>query len=120
MRTKEEVVSTTGYVWARPKSDHMIKLELADVDGDVSKVMPFEYEVTTCSSHWSEQAVQIHEFPIEALVPEGIDLMRAAVTTMQEEIARIRKEADDKIDELQDRINKLALIEHQRKPDGVW
>lgn len=113
MKTVKTKVEGTGYIWAIPKSDYEIRNELADVDGDASKVVPFTYIIKSHDSDYRDGAVMVHEFDIVAQVPEGVDLIKAAVATMRDEIVKLQSETKKKVDELEKKIRDLALIEYQ-------
>ena len=115
MKTERTNVGGTCYIWAVPKSDYQLQQEVKD-EGDAVKVIPFKYVIRTSSTHWQTDAVLVHEFPVTGTVPEGVDLIKAAVQTMHDEIIRIRKEADKSIAELEERISKLALLEYTPEP----
>lgn len=111
MKTKKTNVEGTCYVWAVPKTDYQISQEIAEVGRE--NVIPFKYSITSSETNWREEAVLVHEFPVTGVVPEGVDLVKAAVETLREEIIRVQKEAEAKVAELQEKINNLALIEYK-------
>jgi len=112
MKTEKTNVEGMCYIWAYPKTDWEIKSELRGVDGDMSKIVPFKYSITSNDSNWRDDSVKVHEFPVTGVVPEGVDLVKAAVETLREEIARVQAETKKKVDELEEKIKNLALIEY--------
>ena len=116
MKTAKTNVEGTCYIWAYPKTDYEISTELDAVAGDMTKVIPFKYVITSNSANWRDDAVLVHEFPVTGMVPAGVDLVKAAVETLRTEIQRVQKEAADKVLELEEKIKNLALIEYQ--PEG--
>jgi len=115
MQTKRTKVEGTCYIWALPKSDWQIEQDIEE--HGVENVIPFRYVITANSAHYQTGAVKVHEFDVLGTVPEGVDLIKAAVKTMREEIAEIQKEAAKKVADLEEQIKHLALITYQ--PDVV-
>jgi len=113
MKTEKTTVSGKCYIWALPMTDYQVKLALEEVDGDMEKVTPFKYEITASCSNWHDGAVRVCEFDVVGTVPEGIDLVKQAVETLRDEIIKVRKDADDKIADLEEQIKNLALIEYK-------
>ena len=111
MKTAKTNVEGKCYIWAIPKTDWEIKQDLEKMER--SKVVPFRYIIKSSSSDYRDEAVMVHEFDVLGTVPEGVDLITAAVKTLREEIIRVRKEADDRIGELEVKIKNLALIEYR-------
>lgn len=117
MKTMREQVDGKCYVWAFPKTDWELQQEIDARDGNMAGIMPFKYEITTSSSNWRDDSVLVCDFAVSTWVPEGVDLVKAAISTLRDEISRVQEEADKKIAELQEKINNLALIEF--KPEGM-
>lgn len=115
MKTKRTTVEGVNYIWAYPKTNWEIEQDLQEVDGDMTKVVPFNYQITSNSANWRDDSVLVHEFPVVGNVPAGIDLVKAAVKTLQAEIAQVQAEAEAKVAELNEKIKNLALIEY--RPD---
>ena len=115
MKTKQTRVEGTAYIFAVPKTEYTLKRELDEVNGDASKVMPFEYEIRSFNSHFRDDAVLVHEFSIVGTVPEGIDLVVAAVETLRAEIVKVRTEADKRVAEIEKKIRNLALLTYQHE-----
>lgn len=105
MKTKLEKVTGKAQVWALPTMSY----EMAKYDN-----RPFHYIISTSKSYRTG-AVKVHEFDVETVVPEGIDLVMAAVKTLEDRIQEVRAEKEKEIEELLDEIKKLRLLEH--KPD---
>lgn len=115
MKTKRTKVEGTCYIWALPKTDWETQQEIDKVG--IENVVPFNYKITAHSTHYAIGAVKICEFDVIGTVPEGVDLIQAAVKTLREEIDEVQKEAKQKVDELNERIRKLAMITYQPEPD---
>jgi hypothetical protein len=117
MKTKSTIVEGTNYIWAFPKTDWEIGQELKDVDGDMTKIVPFKYQITASDCNWRDDSVLVHEFTTVGVVPAGIDLVKAAVKTLRAEIEQVQADAAKKVSELEEKIKTLALIEYQ--PDDA-
>ncbi len=113
MRTIETVVSSKAYIWAVPKPEYLLKKELKEAEGDATKIIPFEYEITSSETHWRDSAVRVHEFDVAGVVPSGIDLVMKAVETLRDKILKVQAVADKEIVKLEEQIKNLALIEYQ-------
>lgn len=105
MKTKLEKVTGKAQVWALPTMGYE-----KDLYGDRA----FHYEIRTDRSY-RKGAVMVSEFEVETIVPEGVDLVMAAVKTLEERIEEIRAEKQREIEELLDEIKKLRMLEY--KPD---
>lgn len=116
MRTTETIVRSKAHIWAIPKAEYKLKLELEEADGDISQITPFEFEITSSESNWRDAAVHIHEFDVAGIVPAGIDLVLKAVETLRGKIATVQAEAAKEVKKLEEQIKNLALIEY--KPVG--
>ncbi len=117
MKTEKTNVEGTCYIWALPKSDWEIEQDLKEAANDMTKVIPFKYRITASDINYTSGAVKVCDFPVTGQVPEGIDLVTAAVQTLREKIIEIRRERDKEIAEIEEQIKALALIEFL--PDGV-
>lgn len=113
MKTEKTKVEGTCYIWAMPKSDWQIQQDLKEVDNDMAKVMPFQYKITTGSTNYNDDAVLVGEFDVVGTVPEGVDLVKAAVETLRDKIAEAKKEYEKTVADLEEKIKNLALIEYQ-------
>jgi len=106
MKTTKTEVSQTLQIWAVPQSDWHREQYPDDP--------PFRYEVRT-DKPWGTGCVMVHEQDVTVVIPEGIDITRAAIKTLQEAINETMAEAQVKVDELTQQIDKLLMLEH--KPD---
>ena len=89
-------------IWAIPKTD-------APADEEA-----FHYQLFSQGySPWQDGAVKVHEEEITIVVPEGINLVEAAVKTLRAAQDRIRAESVEQIEQLESRIKELALITYQ-------
>ena len=59
----------------------------------------------------------LYERDVTIMVPEGIDLLRAAIDTLRKEKEEALKEYEDKVERIDIEIQKLALLEYQK--DGL-
>ncbi len=99
-----ELTPVTGKVaiWAIPKPD-------ASADEAA-----FRYELFSRGySPWQDGAVKVHEEEITVVVPEGINLVEAAVKTLRAAQEVIRADSAEQIEKLEARIKELALITYQ-------
>ena len=119
MKTTNEVVKSTAYIWAVPKSEWLLKKEVEENDGIIEGICPFRYEITDDNSDYRSSAVLVHEFDIAGVVPAGIDLVLKAVETLRGKIAEIQAEADKEVAELEKQIKNLALIEYKPQPEVI-
>lgn len=111
MKTKEETVTQTVYLWAVPHSQW--HREHFPDDG------PFNYVITDSDYHYTTGSVKLLEHEVTLNVPAGIDLLQKAVETLKEEQVRVKTEANQKCNELQEQINSLLLLSHNPEPDDT-
>jgi len=117
MKTRKTSVEGTAYIWAYPNTDWEIEQDLKEAGDNKLTVEPFKYQITSNASNWRDESVLVHEFPVVGNVPEGIDLVKAAVKTLRAEIEEVQAEAAKKVSALEEKIKNLALIEYQ--PDAT-
>ena len=101
--TEETPVSQILQVWALPHSKW--HRESFPEEG------PFHYQMRT-DEPYGNGNVLLCEEKLTITVPAGIDLGAKAVETLEEEVRRVRKEANDKCTTLQEQINSLRLLAH--------
>jgi hypothetical protein len=103
MKTERTQVTNNLQVWAIPRSAwHMEQYP---------KDLPFSYEILR-GSPYTNGSVLVHEEEITMLVPAGIDLVERAVLTLKDQMDLIQKDADERIQEIQEQINSMLLISH--------
>lgn len=102
--TKNQRISGPVNIWAIPKREW----ELAEEDDDG---FPFRYEIRT-NNPWVEGAVKIHETEITVELPGGLDLLSAALKTLRDTKQEILAEAERRCCEIDEKINKLTLLEY--------
>ena len=110
MKTVETKVTKVIKVWAIPHSAYWRENHPSSI--------PFDFEVRT-SKAWDDGAVLVHEEEITLTVPAGIDLLSATISTMEEAIRNIKKDAAEKVDGLQKQINDLLLLTYDVKKDAT-
>lgn len=70
IKTKQEVVTCEGSIWAIPKHNPPV--------GE----FPFQYELKDGVYHWSNSAILVAKVQLSAIIPEGIDLYHMAMETL--------------------------------------
>lgn len=111
MLTKREKVQGTAFIWALPTSDWERKMD--------PEIGVFKYDVSTQSHRYESGAVKVSEHPISLEVPAGINLLERAIATLNEEKQRVLGEAQKKATEIQEQINGLLMITHERPAKEV-
>jgi len=110
MKTERTEVTETLEVWAIPKSSWVM-------ENDPNQ-LPFRYEARIGKAY-QDGAVKLYEEKISLYVPEGIDLLEKAVETLQDEMKNVRKETKERLEDLQDQVNKLLLIEYKPEAEVI-
>lgn len=109
MKTEKTKVEGSMYVFATTKPDwELDNLEPGD--------LPFYYEIKSYD-YGDERSVRIHEQNVIVTIPSGIDVTLACIDNLKEQIEVVRKEAEEKVENLEKRIRALALIEYQPEED---
>lgn len=111
MLTKNESVVGEVQIWAVPRSKYYMEQHPSE--------SPFEYQLHT-RDPWTTGAVRVCAHEVTLQVPAGVNLLAAAVETLEAKI----KEAEatylrTKL-ELQEQINNLLMLSHspaQREDD---
>ena len=101
--TEKTPVTETIQLWAMPQSQWHRENYPED--------NPFRYEMRT-DEPYGEGNILLDEQELTLYVPAGIDLREKAVETLQAEVARIRREASEQCEKLQEQINSLRLLAH--------
>ena len=105
MKTKQETITATVYIYAKAKTKYQLKnLEPGE--------LPFQYEVKDYD-YGDEASVRIMEHEITIPIPGGIDVTQKCIENLREKISAVEKQARKDIEDLNDRISRLALIEYK-------
>jgi hypothetical protein len=64
-----------------------------------------------------ETQVRIMELPITYTIPADIDITLECVKNLREKIVAVRKEAENEVKDLEERIKQLSLIEYKGDAD---
>jgi hypothetical protein len=108
--TEQTTLTTNLQIWAIPHSQwHM---ENYPDDGY------FRFEVLT-SEPYGENNILCNEQEVTIELPEGIDLGTKAVETMQAEIGKLRRQAKEAIEVLQERINAMQQLTHMIEIEAI-
>lgn len=105
MKTKQENLRTTVYVYAQAKSKYQIEQMKP---GE----LPWEYRVKDFD-YGDESSVRIMEHEILIPIPADIDVTTKCIENLKEKINAVQKQAEEDIQDLNDRIRNLALIEYR-------
>lgn len=105
MKTLKTEVTGTIQIWAVPTHS----FEMSRYNNE-----PFHYVLTT-TKVYRTGSFKVCEFEVTGVVPEGINMIEAACSTIDDEIKDTRAEAWKKIEELEEEKTKLLMLEH--KPD---
>lgn len=101
MFTKSEAVTGTVYIWALPCTRY-------EMEEDPNR-FPFKYELHT-NTPWQAGAVRVSEHTVTLTTPAGINLLTAALETLEAK----KKEAFDyyarQVAELDKEIKQLMLL----------
>lgn len=109
MKTKQEAYRTTVYVYAQAKSKYQIdKLKPGE--------LPWEYRVKDFD-YGDESSVRIMEHEILVPIPADIDVTTKCIENLKEKIDAVKKQAEEDIADLNERIRNLALIEYRPEPE---
>jgi hypothetical protein len=109
MITKREKVKGKAFIWAIPTSDWE--------RNNNPEVGVFRYKVGTEQNVYCTGAVKVCEHEVELEVPAGVNLLERAIVTLNEEKTRVLGEAQKRAMEIQEEINKLLMIGHEKKPE---
>ena len=95
-------------VWATPMSAH----RAAKLHEEDPTALPFDFEVRV-GSPWRTGAVRLHTFlDMPWVLPDGLDLLTAAIRTLREEQKTTLEEADKKVAELEEQIKIMLRLTH--------
>lgn len=111
--TKPEHVLGTAYIWAVP----LHSWEITEEDRADGRL--FKYQLSTSPDLYIQGSVRVHEFPISAVVPAGLNLVEKAVETLESSIAKKREEFLKEEADLKDQIKKLLLLAAPTNEEGV-
>ena len=113
--TVEETLTQTLKIWAVPNKDYDPKEEDS---------RPFRYEVRKGGLYdydkpYQEGAVEVAETDVTVTVPGGVDLVWAAVQTLERARKEAREEWYKKDQEFLEAIDSLKMIEYQPEEEVV-
>ena len=106
--TVEQQVQGVVYIWAVPDWDY--------VDGERVYNGKWDYQLSTSSKIYTTGAVRIYARDVSLTMPGGVDLVTAAVETLQSEKEAARKEWLDREHAIDMSIQRLLQLTHQ--PEG--
>ncbi len=109
MKTEATVVNGVMYVFAEPKTSW-------EIESLESGELPYRFTLKSYD-YESEDSVRVCEFPVTGTVPAGIDITMKAIEGFREKIVDIQKDADRRIEKLEDKIKALLLITYQPAAD---
>lgn len=104
-QTIETTVEQTLSVWAVPHSHYRM--------AENPEECPYSFEVKTGGHHWEDGAVKVWEQCMEFTVPAGINVTEKAIETFKEAQRQLQLDADEKINNLEERIKGLLQLTHQ-------
>lgn len=108
MLTKKTSVPGIIQIWALPKASWEINTE--EYDGQ-----PFKYALYGENSRpYQDGAVMVVEHRASFEVPAGVDLLAAAIATLQKQKTDVLAEAMKKTTEIEKQINQLQLIGYEK------
>lgn len=103
MITEHETLEFETHIWAVPTSDYAREL-------DPTTPM-FTYELYNHTQRcWTQGAVKVAPATVTATVPAGVNLVQAALDTLQEEIDDINKRAKEETLRVQHKMQELLLL----------
>lgn len=106
MKTKKTEFKQNVAIWAIPKTSYQIESNPGDE--------PFYFEVMT-NSAWQQGAVKVHDEEISITVPEGIDITRKAIETLNAAKVELQATLNQQVSELNDQINALLQLEYVKE-----
>jgi hypothetical protein len=115
MRTKEETVTSVAAIWAIPLREWEYEQAL---EADPTTARPYRYEIRT-TNPWEDGCVKLHEGEVSMTLPGNIDVLRAAIGTLLEAKAAERLRFEERMEQLDNQIRKLALLEYNPIDDEV-
>jgi hypothetical protein len=110
MKTNRETIKTKVYIYAEPKSKYQIENLQEGEALWTYRVKDYDYG--------DETSVRIMSKEIIVDVPDGIDITTRCISNLQEKIIAVQKQANKDVEDLRDRISKLALIEYMGPDSG--
>lgn len=101
--TEQQTLTANLQIWAVPYGKW--HLENYPEDGF------FEFQVRT-DEPYGDNNILCNEVDVKIVLPAGIDLGAKAIDTLKAEMAKTRREAKEKCEQLQEQINTMALLTH--------
>ena len=112
LHTESQQVTGLVSVWAVPKARWQIEEEVEDGN---PRPFPFRFILST-SRVWEEGAVELTQKEISIYLPDGIDLLQAAMDTLRRAKSQILAEAEKKCQEIDEQMQRLMMITYQPQP----
>jgi hypothetical protein len=109
VKTTEETIRATVYVYARAKTPYQLE-NLSEGE------LPYDYHVKDYD-YGDESSVRICAQDILLQIPAGIDVTQKCIENLKEKIRAVEEQAKKDIEDLNKRIRDLSLIEFQ--PENV-
>ena len=112
LRTESQQVTGLISVWAVPKARWELEDEL-----EAGNLHPFPFRFILSTSHvWTDGAVELTQKEVSIYLPEGIDLLQAAMDTLRRAKSQILAEAEKKCQEIDEQMQHLMMITYQPQP----
>ena len=112
LRTESQQVTGLISVWAVPKARWQLEEEISE--GNFS---PFPFRFILSTSHvWEDGAVELTQKEVSIYLPEGIDLLQAAMDTLRRAKSKILADAEKKCQEIDEQMQHLMMITYQPEP----
>lgn len=118
LKTNSHSVTGTVGIWAIPKSRWELDTEINE---GTSQPFPFRFEIAT-NTVWTDGAIKLTDREVTWPIPDGIDLLHAALTTLKARRQEILAEAEKKCQEIEEQMQKLQLLSYSPVPvdeDGL-
>lgn len=106
MFTKAEAVNATVQIWAIPRQSWQSKDE-----------PPFKYQVYCGTTPYQDGAVKVADVPVTVHVPEGINLLQAAMETLEDAKVKARQTYIDQCAKIDKQMEGLRQLTYQPEPD---
>lgn len=102
MFTKYEKVEATAQIWAIPRQSW-----------EPAENPPFSYRLYCNGSPYTDGAVKVADAPISAFVPEGINLLQAALETLEDAKVKARQTYIEQCAKIDKQIEGLRQLTYQ-------
>ena len=102
--TKEEEVTGSAYIWAIPNRN-------PDEHG------PGAFYYRVMHNPWETGAIKVHTFEVKGTVPAGINLIEAALQTIEDKKNEIQARAFREVQDLEKEKEKLLKLTYRPEPE---